>query len=180
MVALVNPATLLRRAKAWGRSPRSDIRPLSESELGASDDSTERGPSILHVLPVIGARVLQARRGQGAQMVQRRLRRRKLTVAHSLSEQAGDRGNDTCGAGFDDSSSFLIQLLDQIGTRKRAKTICRPEPSSASHASQFSWAGDEVGQANESLIPGSARYFVGRTLKTRISGSCLPRCGTAI
>ena len=34
-VALINPATLPRRAKALGRPPKSDIRPLSELELGA-------------------------------------------------------------------------------------------------------------------------------------------------
>ena len=34
-VALINPATLPRRGKALGRSPKSDIRPLSELELSA-------------------------------------------------------------------------------------------------------------------------------------------------
>jgi integrase-like protein len=41
-VAIVNPATLPRRAKALGRSPKIDIRPLSESELAALLSTAER------------------------------------------------------------------------------------------------------------------------------------------
>ncbi len=127
-VAIVNPATLPRRAKALGRSPKSDIRPLSETELVAFLSAAEREdptyqPFFL-LLARAGVRPGEARALKWSDVD---FANRKLTVAHSLSEENEIEDTKTGASRYVHLSQELMQTLSRLRAERERKAT-KPEP----------------------------------------------------
>jgi integrase len=132
-VAIVNPATLPRRAKALGRSPKANIRPLSESELAAFLSTAERQDAAYYPLFLLLARAgLRPGEARALKWSNVDFGNRKLTVAHSLSEKAEIEETKTNATRYVDMSQELSEALarrlsDREETSAKARDGQQPE-----------------------------------------------------
>lgn len=123
-VAIVNPATLPRRAKALGRSPNAGIRPLSESELVAFLLTAQKQDPVYYPLFLLLARAgLRPGEARALKWTDVDLENRKLTVAHSLSEVGEIEDTKTSATRYVDISQELSEVLAEWSSdRASAKT----------------------------------------------------------
>jgi integrase len=128
-VAIVNPATLPRRAKALGRPPKADIRPLSESEFAAFLNTAEKKDPFYYPFFVLLARAgLRPGVARALNWSNVDFANRKLTVAHSLSEEDKIEDTKTGTTRYVDLSQELAQILRWLhGVRKRKASRPRRE-----------------------------------------------------
>jgi integrase len=122
-IAVVNPATLPRRAKALGRSPNAGIRPLSESELVMLLLTAQKEDPVYYPLFLLLARAgLRPGEARALKWTDVDLENRKLTVAHSLSEAGEIEDTKTSTTRYVDMSQELSEVLaERSSDRARAK-----------------------------------------------------------
>ena len=120
-VVLINPAALPRRAKALGRSPKSDIRPFTEPELGALLMTAQKVDSAYYAFFLLLARAgLRPGEARALKWSNVDFRSRKLTVAHSLSELAEIEETKTSTTRHVDMSQELADpLMRRLSDRAR-------------------------------------------------------------
>jgi integrase len=120
-VAVVNPAALPRRAKALGRSPKADIRPLSEAELAAFLDAAQKtAPDYYQFFLLLARAGLRPGEARALKWSDVDLANRKLTVAHSLSEAAEIEETKTGASRYVDLSTEMTAALATLrGCRER-------------------------------------------------------------
>jgi len=131
-VAVVNPAALPRRAKALGRSPKADIRPLSETELAAFLDAAQKtAPDYYPFFLLLARAGLRPGEARALKWSDVDLANRKLTVAHSLSEAAEIEETKTSAKRYVDMSQELAEaLMRRLSDRARmSATVGGKEPS---------------------------------------------------
>lgn len=123
-VAIVNPTTLPRRAKALGRSPKIDIRPLSESELAALLSTAEREDAGCYPFFLLLARA-GFRPGEARTLIWTNVDfgSRKLTVAHSLSEEGVIEETKTGSTRHVDLIRDLAQMLGRLRAEREMRAF---------------------------------------------------------
>lgn len=132
-VAVVNPATLPRRAKALGRSPKADIRPLSEAELAVFLNAAEKeNPAYYPFFLLLARAGLRPGEARALKWTNVDFVNRKLTVAHSLSEAAEIEETKTSATRYVDMSQELTEamarrLSDRASTSKKVESGEAPE-----------------------------------------------------
>jgi integrase len=123
-VAIVNPAILPRRAKALGRSPRIDIRPLSELELAAFLNAAEKEYPARCPFSLLLARAgLRPGEARALKWTDVDFGNRKLTVAHSLSEDDDIEETKTGATKHVDLSQALAQTLGWLRAERELRAV---------------------------------------------------------
>ena len=122
-VAIVNPATLPRRAKALGRSPKVEIRPLSESEAAAFLNTAEKkDPDYYPFFLVLSRAGLRPGEARALKWADIDFGNRKLTVAHSLSEEDEIEDTKTGATRYVDMSQELAEILARRFSERAASS----------------------------------------------------------
>jgi integrase len=110
--ALMNPATLPRQARALGRSPKADIRPLAESELSKLLSTAEKNdPAYFLFFLLLSRTGLRPSEARALRWPNVDFGNLKLTVAHSLSQQDELEDTKTGSTRNVDISNDLAEAL---------------------------------------------------------------------